>query len=60
VRPTPFASVSTPVTWDEVASGVRIEDFRLDNVRARIAKVGDLWKPLVAARGRTNLSKFST
>jgi len=30
----------------------------LDNVRARIAKVGDLWKPLLAARGRTNLDQF--
>jgi bifunctional non-homologous end joining protein LigD len=58
VRPQPQASVSTPVTWDEVAAGVRIDDFRLDNVRARIARVGDLWKPLLAARGRTDLQKF--
>ena len=34
VRPTPLATVSTPVTWEEVAAGVAIEDFRLDNVRA--------------------------
>jgi bifunctional non-homologous end joining protein LigD len=60
VRPTPLASVSTPVTWDEVAAGVAIEDFRIDNVRPRIAKVGDLWKPLVAAKGRTDLTKFLT
>ncbi len=58
VRPQPQASVSTPVTWDEVAAGVRIDDFRLDNVRARIARVGDLWKPLLATRGRTDLQKF--
>jgi bifunctional non-homologous end joining protein LigD len=58
VRPTPLATVSTPLEWNEVARGVRIEDFRLDNVRARIAKVGDLWKPLLASRGRTDLSKF--
>ena len=58
VRPTPAASVSTPVTWEEVARGVEIEDFRLDNVRARIAKTGDLWKPLLAARGRTDLGTF--
>ena len=55
VRPTPLATVSTPVSWDEVAAGVRIEDFRLDNVRERFATTGDLWKPLLAARGRTNL-----
>jgi bifunctional non-homologous end joining protein LigD len=58
VRPTPAASVSTPLAWDEVERGVRIEDFRLDNVRARFADVGDLWKPLLSARGRTNLETF--
>ncbi len=58
VRPTPIASVSTPLTWAEVARGGRVEDFRLDNVRSRIAKRGDLWKPLLATRGRTDLGKF--
>ena len=55
VRPRPLATVSTPLAWDEVAGGADIEDFRLDNVRDRIARTGDLWKPLLAARGRTNL-----
>ena len=55
VRPTPVASVSTPLEWSEVEAGVRIEDFRLDNVRERIKERGDLWKPLLAARGRTSL-----
>jgi bifunctional non-homologous end joining protein LigD len=58
VRPTPRATVSTPVTWKEVEKGIAIDDFRLDNVRQRFAKVGDLWKPLVAVRGRADLSKF--
>jgi len=58
VRPTPLATVSTPVTWKEVAGGVKIEDFRIDNVRKRVEKVGDLWKPLLSARGRTDLDKF--
>jgi bifunctional non-homologous end joining protein LigD len=56
VRPTPLATVSTPLEWSEVSGGARMEDFRLDNVRQRIAKIGDLWKPLLAARGRTDLS----
>ena len=60
VRPTPLASVSTPVTWDEVAAGVNVEDFRLDNVRARFETTGDLWKPLLGARGRTDLTAFLT
>ena len=58
VRPKPLATVSTPVTWKEVEKGVRIEDFRIDNVRQRIAKVGDLWKPLLAKKDRTNLDRF--
>jgi bifunctional non-homologous end joining protein LigD len=58
VRPTATASVSTPLTWAEVEKGVAIEDFRVDNVRARIAKSGDLWKPLNAARGRFDLGTF--
>jgi bifunctional non-homologous end joining protein LigD len=60
VRPRPLATVSTPVTWDEIAAGVTVEDFRLDNVRERIAKIGDLWKPLLAARGRTDLEQCLT
>jgi len=58
VRPKPFATVSTPLTWQEVERGARIEDFRLDNVRQRITRVGDLWKGLLAKRGRTNLGRF--
>jgi bifunctional non-homologous end joining protein LigD len=58
VRPRPQAPVSTPVTWAEIDDGCRIEDFRLDNVRTRLAKVGDLWKPLLRARGRVDLRKL--
>jgi bifunctional non-homologous end joining protein LigD len=57
-RPRPEASVSTPVTWKEVERGVRIQDFTMKNVPARIAKVGDLWKPLLLSRGRFDLSAF--
>src|SRR6266700_6767269 len=46
IRPRPRAPVSTPVTWDEVARGVAIDDFRIDNLPARIAARGDLWAPL--------------
>ena len=58
VRPRPEATVSTPVTWKEVEQGVRIEDFTVKNVPARVAALGDLWKPLLRARGRFNLSEF--
>src|SRR5216683_2233035 len=46
VRPKPRASVSTPVTWKEVEKEIAIDDFRMDNVPARVEKLGDLWKPL--------------
>jgi len=55
VRPTPKAAVSTPVTWAEIEQGVEIADFRIDNVPARIEQLGDLWKPLLATRGRFRL-----
>ncbi len=58
VRPKPRATVSTPVTWKEIKRGVRIEDFRMDNVPARVKKLGDLWKPLLEKRGRFRLGKF--
>jgi bifunctional non-homologous end joining protein LigD len=56
-RPKPRAPVSTPLTWKEVEKGVAITDFRIDNVPARLKKLGDLWKPLLAARGRFKLER---
>jgi bifunctional non-homologous end joining protein LigD len=55
VRAKPLATVSTPVSWDEVEAGLELDDFRLDNVRARFARVGDLWAPMKAKRGRFDL-----
>lgn len=57
IRPTPMAGASAPVTWDEVEDGIRIEDFRIDNIRERVAEVGDLWKP-VLGRKRFDLGKM--
>ena len=57
VRPTPFAGVSMPVTWDEVEGEVKIEDFRIDNAVARLEETGDLWKAVVAKTKRVDLYK---
>jgi bifunctional non-homologous end joining protein LigD len=57
VRPQPLATVSTPVTWEEMERGFRIEDFRMDSVPARVRELGDLWKPLSLARGRVDLQR---
>jgi bifunctional non-homologous end joining protein LigD len=58
VRPKPLATVSAPVTWDEIDRGIRIEDFRIDNVPERVRDVGDLWKPLLRTQGRLRLERF--
>jgi bifunctional non-homologous end joining protein LigD len=58
VRPQPQATVSTPITWDELKQGARIEDFRFDNVRQRVKKIGDLWAPLLASAGRARLESL--
>ncbi len=58
VRPTRHASVSTPVTWEELEAGARIEDFTLRNVPERIKRTGDLWKPLLSAKKRVDLGRF--
>ncbi|MCW5981645.1 MAG: non-homologous end-joining DNA ligase [Bryobacteraceae bacterium] len=58
LRPKPGAPASTPVTWEEIEKGIRMEDFRMDNLPARLRAKGDLWKPLLAKRGRVKLEKF--
>jgi len=55
-RPRPLATVSAPITGDELEGGARIEDFDIFNVPARIAALGDLWAPLLAAQGRFDLA----
>ena len=57
VRPRDGAPVSMPVTWKEIEKGVTIEQFHLRNAAKRVAKVGDLWKPLTLAKGRVDLEK---
>lgn len=56
VRPRPHATVSAPVTWDEVRRGFRTEEFRLDNMPERVSAMGDLWKPMTMAGKRVKLA----
>jgi bifunctional non-homologous end joining protein LigD len=58
VRPTPRAAVSTPVTWSELDRGVAIDDFRIDNVTARVQRRGDLWAPLLSSDDRFDLARL--
>ena len=59
VRPHPAAAVSTPVEWAEVERGLAIEDFRIDNVPARVTARGDLWAPLLDRRRRFDLEQLA-
>jgi bifunctional non-homologous end joining protein LigD len=52
VRPTEDATVSAPVTWDEVSDGIDIRGFTLESMPERIAKKGDLFAPLLKKTGR--------
>jgi bifunctional non-homologous end joining protein LigD len=58
VRPTPNATVSTPIDWRELAA-VKIDAFTLHNVPDRVRRLGDLWKPLINKRGRYDFSRFT-
>ncbi len=55
VRPTPRATVSAPVTWDEVGRGIHTEDFRITNMAGRVREQGDLWQGLLSPKGRFDL-----
>jgi bifunctional non-homologous end joining protein LigD len=50
VRPTPVASVSTPLTWKEVERGITSEQFTMDVVLTRVARHGDLYEPVLKGK----------
>jgi bifunctional non-homologous end joining protein LigD len=58
VRPRPRATVSAPVTWEELEDGVDLEDFRIDNMPSRVAAAGDLWAALNRKTGRFDLGRY--
>ena len=47
VRPKPGAPVSTPLHWDEVRSGIRPRDFTMAVALDRVARLGDLYAPVL-------------
>lgn len=50
VRPEPGATVSAPVTWEELPE-VAPSDFTMATMHARIAEVGDLFAPVAEGPG---------
>ena len=57
VRPKPHAPVSAPVTWEEIQRGFEIQDFRMDNMKQRLQRVGDLFRPLLLQKHRFDLGR---
>ena len=53
VRPTPAASVSTPITWKELERGINPQEFTMDAVLHRVTQHGDLFAPVLG--GKLNL-----
>ncbi|MFN2510707.1 MAG: non-homologous end-joining DNA ligase [Pyrinomonadaceae bacterium] len=49
-RAKPKATVSMPVSWQQIEKGVKISDFTLKNVPTLCRKSGDLWKDFFASR----------
>ncbi len=61
VRPKPGATVSTPLKWSEVNKTLSPSQFDIYNIKNRLEKVGDLWKP-VLGEGidiRSTIEKFN-
>jgi bifunctional non-homologous end joining protein LigD len=54
-RATPKATVSMPVTWEEIKVGIHPEDFHILNAKERLRKMGDLFKPLLLQEHIQNL-----
>ncbi len=44
------ATISMPVTWDEVKKGITPDNFTLNNAIDRLNKTGDLFLPLLTAK----------
>jgi bifunctional non-homologous end joining protein LigD len=52
-RALPLASVSTPLTWDELTEGVRADHFKIDNLRQRLDVLRqDPWPDFFTLRQR--------
>ncbi len=49
-RPVPAASVSAPLDWDELETGITPDRFTIRNMPARLRRLGDLFAPALHDR----------
>ncbi len=47
LRPKPRATVSMPLHWEEVKSGLKMTDFTIENAEERLKSEGDIFKPVL-------------
>ena len=47
LRPKIGATVSTPLLWKEVKSGLTPQDFTIHNIMKRLKKMGDIFSPIL-------------
>ncbi len=47
LRPKPGATVSMPLEWNEVKTGLKMTDFTIYNALDRIKSMGDIFKPVL-------------
>ncbi len=59
VRPRPEATVSAPITWEEVEGGLAASELTMDTMPSRVANLGDLFKPVLGTRARTTLKALA-
>jgi bifunctional non-homologous end joining protein LigD len=47
LRPKPGATVSMPLYWTEIKSGLKMKDFNIYNALDRLKEEGDIFKPVL-------------
>lgn len=52
------ATVSAPVTWEELVRGAEPADFTIKTVPARLSQIGDPFAPVTASANRANLDEI--
>ena len=58
VRPTPTATVSTPLDWDELEAGATPGDFTIATVARRLAARADPWRAASRDKHRIDLEAW--
>lgn len=50
LRPTEKATVSTPLSWDELSNDIKPTDFNLSTIKKRVETIGEIWQELLSSK----------